>query len=473
MIREQIDAYMEAHFPEMVETLRTLVRIPSVREAPEPGQPFGAPAAQALHTLLCIAEGYGFHTRNVGGYAGSADLGEDPALGILCHLDVVPAGEGWSVPPYDLTERDGRLYGRGAIDDKGPTVAALFALRAIKELGIPLRQGVRLIVGCGEETGSEDMAYYQQHEAFPPLVFTPDGDYPLINIEKGRLHGTVRAVCSPTDSGRAVVWARGGTAVNSVPGKAQAALRGVTPAEVQSAFDASSLPGLSLDVIAQDGLTVVTVNGRPAHASTPDKGCNALTGLLHLLCALPLDPCARLDCLHALAVLFPHGETDGACAGVACRDDLSGTLTLAFDVLEFTGTALRADIDIRFPLCADMDMLGRALTAALTAHGLSFSYEGSPPHHVDGDSDFVRTLLRVYEDWTGEKGRCLAIGGGTYVHDTPGGVAFGVEFPGEENHMHGANESIRQESLLISAKMFADAIVRICGESQDSALPSG
>lgn len=473
MIRKQVDNYIEAHREEMIETLRALVRIPSVRENPLPGQPFGAPAARALETFLRLTADAGFATCNVDGYAGSATLGENPALGILCHLDVVPAGEGWSVPPFDLTERDGRLYGRGAIDDKGPAVAALFALRAVRELGIPLRRGVRLIVGCGEETGSEDMAYYRQREPFPPQVFTPDGDYPVINIEKGRLHGKIHAAYPAAEGARAVVWARAGEAVNAVPGTAQALLRGVTPQEAREIFAACGTPDLRLEASSEAGGVRLTVAGRPAHASTPDKGCNALTGLLRLLCALPLDPCPGRDRLRALARLFPHGETDGGSAGVRCRDDESGALTLSLDVLDVTETGLHAELDCRFPLCAERDALGGALVAACAAGGLAFSYAGVPPHRVDGDSAFVQTLLRVYEDWTGDPGRCLAIGGGTYVHDTPGGVAFGAEFPGEENRMHGVDESIRIQSLLLSAKIFADAIVRICGDPQTGHLSDG
>lgn len=473
MMREQIERYMQSHREEMIETLRTLVRIPSVREDPLPGQPFGAPAAKALAALLEMAGQAGFQTRGVDGYAGSVTFGEEPQLGILCHLDVVPAGEGWTLPPFDLTERDGRLYGRGAIDDKGPAVAALFALRAVKELKIPLRRGVRLIVGCGEETGSEDMAYYRKREPFPPLVFTPDGDYPVIHIEKGRLHGKIRADFPASGGARSVLWARAGTAVNAVPGTAQAALRGLSPREAHSAFEASGLSGLELRAEERDGCTLLTVTGRPAHASTPDRGCNALTGLVRLLCELPLNPCPGLERLQALNRLFPHGETDGKSAGVRCRDDESGALTLSPGLFDFTETGLQAEIDIRFPLCARLETLGGALVAVCAEEKLSFSYEGTPPHRVDKDSAFVQTLLRVYEEWTGQPGKCLAIGGGTYVHDIPGGVAFGAEFPGEENHMHGADESIRTESLLLSAGMFADAIARICGESQKQPLSIG
>ncbi|MBR3289310.1 MAG: M20/M25/M40 family metallo-hydrolase, partial [Clostridia bacterium] len=177
---KSFETYIGAHRQEMINALRTLVQYPSVRGASLLGAPFGQPAADALQAYLKMADAAGLRTRNVDGYVGVAEWGDDPALGILSHLDVVPAGDGWTMPPFDLTERDGVLYGRGVIDDKGPTVAALFALRAVIECGVPLKRGVRLIVGCAEETGSEDIEYYAAQESFPPMVFTPDGNFPVI-----------------------------------------------------------------------------------------------------------------------------------------------------------------------------------------------------------------------------------------------------------------------------------------------------
>ena len=132
--------YIEEHRDEMTELLAELVAVPSVQGEASEGNHFGAEPARALAIMLEKCRDYGFSVENVDNYAGSADFGGEPALAILSHLDVVPAGSGWSSDPFTLTRDGDKLIGRGAIDDKGPAVAAVFALRAIKELGIPLKR---------------------------------------------------------------------------------------------------------------------------------------------------------------------------------------------------------------------------------------------------------------------------------------------------------------------------------------------
>ncbi|MBR3289586.1 MAG: Sapep family Mn(2+)-dependent dipeptidase, partial [Clostridia bacterium] len=374
---------------------------------------------------------------------------------------------------FDLTERDGVLYGRGVIDDKGPTVAALFALRAVIECGCPLRRGVRLIVGCAEETGSEDIAYYAARESFPPMVFTPDGDFPVITIEKGHAFPTLTAHFEKADAPRAVIGVTADGPVNAVPGTATARLRGFdieTLRPLAEAFSADPAhPALTL--APDGGDLLVTAKGRAAHASTPEMGVNALTGLLAWLTALPLTPTPAHAALHELTRLFPHGETDGAAAGLACRDDESGALTLAFSRLRFSETELVAETDIRFPVCRTLRQVTDALQAAAASAGLTAQVEGVEPHHVNADSPFVQTLLGVYEQVTGEPGKPLAIGGGTYVHGIPGGVAFGAEFPGDDNRMHGADERLSLARLEQMTLIYAHAIARLCGPAGGEPRP--
>lgn len=445
---------------EMIETLRELVRIPSVRGEALPGKPFGEPAAEVLDRYLEIARAMGFTTRCVDHYVGTVDFGEgEPLLGILCHLDVVPAGDGWTVPPFELTERGDSLYGRGAIDDKGPATAALYALYALKRSGTPLRHAVRLIVGCDEECGSSDLAYYREHEALPRLLFTPDGDYPVINIEKGRVKASLDASFSATAAPRTLEKLDGGFVANAVPDRASAVLRGFSAEEVRELLPQDG--DVTFTVTEQEARVTVEAQGVSAHASLPEKGSNALTALIRVLSAMPFGGCDGFDRLQALAHLFPHGETDGASAGLARRDERSGALTLAFDILHYDEESLHAELDIRFPVSETYEGVVTALREAC-GDVMEVTAEGSEPHYVSEYSDFVQTLLKVYEEQTGNEGYCVAIGGGTYVHEIPGGVAFGAEFPGEENHMHGADERIRTESLLLNARIFAHAVKALC-----------
>lgn len=202
---------------------------------------------------------------------------------MLCHLDVVPAGDGWQSDPFTLLKKDGKLFGRGAIDDKGPAVATLFALRAVKELGLPIRENVRFIFGTDEENGSSDIAYYTKKEALPEMLFTPDGEYPVINLEKGMIRGEAVASCSHGGK-KSIVCAHGGTVVNAVPASAYAMLEGFTADEVNAAI-ADAPEGVSF--IYED--SKLTAQGRSAHASTPWEGVNALTALMKVLGRLKTD----------------------------------------------------------------------------------------------------------------------------------------------------------------------------------------
>lgn len=450
---EKIFSYIDSHSEDMIADLRRIIRIPSVMGEQEDGAPFGKNAADALAEMLDICRGAGLSVRNIDGYVGTADFyptSEIPELGILCHMDVVPAGTGWSVPPFDLTEKDGKLFGRGAIDDKGPAIAALYAVKAVKESGMPLKKNLRLIFGTNEENGSADLAYYRKKESLPEMLFTPDGEYPVINGEKGMLRISYRA-----ETGKSIEALKGGMMINAVPEYAEAVLCGVTEdiSRFENIFD-----GITFSTEQIGGKLKITARGKSAHASTPETGANAVTALLSVAAELCGDPAVS-----ALARLFPYGETDGASVGIKCADEVSGGLTTVLSVISCEGGILEAKQDVRFPLDKTSGEIISALEKAVDGTGLEMRADMiSEPHYVPENSEFVQKLLSVYERVTGEKGYCVAIGGGTYVHDTVGGVAFGAEFPGEENHMHGADEFITRESLIKNAKIFAAAIVELC-----------
>ncbi|MCR4862344.1 MAG: Sapep family Mn(2+)-dependent dipeptidase [Ruminococcus sp.] len=416
----QIRQYLESHIDDMSALLRELVAVPSVQGDAEEGFPFGREPARALEIMMRECRKAGFDVENVENYAGSADINSlEAQLAVLTHLDVVPAGDGWSSPPFELTQVGDKLVGRGTIDDKGPAVAAFFAAKAVKELGIPLKKGVRLIFGTNEENGSADLAYYRSKRTLPPMVFTPDGEYPLINAEKGML----RVYFSAKYSGIPV---RGGTVINAVPA--------VCSDDADDYF------------------------GKSAHASTPEKGENAITKFLDIQRNLhPL--------LNNLSELFPHGEFNGRSCGLGFRDDISGDMTCVLSMLNARDGRLCGGIDIRFPLDRTKAEISGIICEKLRSAGFEIdSCEGVEPHCTDENSTFVQALLKTYERVTGKNGRCIAIGGGTYVHEIEGGVAFGAEFPGEDGHMHSPDEFITVGNLLKNAEIMAEAIAEICGQ---------
>jgi dipeptidase, putative len=467
MYREEIEAYMKAHTQEMVEDICELCRINSEKMPAEEDMPFGPGAAECLDAALDMAEGYGFEVQDYDGYVGCADFDSTlpKQLDILAHLDVVPAGEGWQeTEPFQPLLKDGALYGRGTADDKGPAVAALYAMRAVKELGIPLKKNVRLIMGTDEECGSSDIRHYYAVEKEAPMTFSPDGQYPVVNVEKGRLEGHFTARFEASQALPKLVRLEAGTKVNVVPGKAKAVVEGVGFSLLEkTAATVKEETGIEFELVSKESICEITAVGAGAHAARPQEGNNAITGLLTLLCRLPLAACPQLECLKKVADLMPHGDVNGKALGVAMEDEVSGLLTLAFSMLTVDESGLDGQFDSRVPVCGNEENMLKVVREKMAAKGLTLHNDSMiPPHMVDGDSLFVKTLLRVYEDYTGREGKCLAIGGGTYVHNLKNGVAFGASMPDTDNRMHGADEFAIVEELVTSAKMFAQVIVDLC-----------
>lgn len=467
MYKEKIDAYIEAHKQEMIEDICELCRINSERMEPEDDMPFGPGPAECLDAALDMAEGYEFETQDYDGYVGVVDFSTElpSQLDILAHLDVVPAGEGWTVTePFEPIEKDGKLYGRGTADDKGPAVAALYAMRAVKELGIPLKKNVRLILGTDEECGSSDIKHYYAVEKEAPMTFSPDGAYPVVNVEKGRLDGKFTAEFAASEALPRLVSIKAGTKVNVVPGKAKATVEGIAISALEEAAKSVTADtGVTFEFVCADTMCNITAVGEGAHASTPSEGKNALTALLKLLLSIEFASSPQMDCLKNLYELMPHGDVCGKALGIQMEDEVSGNLTLAFSMLDVTSDHLDGQFDSRVPVCGTKENVLNVAKAKMKEAGLKLHNDDmTAPHMVDGNSPFVQVLLRAYERYTGQKGECLAIGGGTYVHHLKNGVAFGASMPGTDNRMHGADEFAVIDELVVSAKMFAQVIVDFC-----------
>ena len=466
MYRKEIEEFVEAHRQEMLEDICTLCRINSEKMPYKEGMPYGEGAFTALAEALSMAENYGFSITNYDNYVGTVDLNEkESQLDILAHLDVVPAGEGWKeTEPFEPVVKGDKLFGRGTADDQGPAVAALYAMRAVKELGIPLKKNARLILGTDEECGSSDIAHYYAIEKEAPMTFSPDGSYPVVNTEKGGLNGHFTASFAPSDALPKLVSVEAGIKVNVVPGKARATVQGIDVEVMEKAAEeVSGETGIRFEFDVEEDAATITAIGAGAHASKPEEGNNALTGLLVLIQRLPFAPCEQISAIGRLLELIPHGDTSGKALGIAMSDELSGDLTLAFSLLTISDRELDGTFDSRCPVCATKENVLEVAKAKMAEKGFTLLNDSmKPPHHVDGDSEFIRTLLRTYEEYTGRTGECIAIGGGTYVHELKNGVAFGAAMPETDNRMHGADEFAVIEELIVSAKMFAQVIVDLC-----------
>lgn len=465
MEKAAIDRYFADQEEKLVEAVSRLVRIRSVREEAQPGKPFGPGPAAALDEALKLAEEMGLKPRNHEGYVGTADLNDkETALHILGHLDVVAEGAGWTVTgPYEPRVADGCIYGRGTDDDKGPVVAAMLAMKAVKDLGAPLNANVRLIMGTDEESGSEDIEYYFARNPYAKYTFTPDSGFPVINTEKGGYKPTFSKHWEKTDETPRVTSFHGGFRINVLPGDAEATVKGMTAEELKPYCDkATASTDVKFTLTGTAEGTIVAAKGKGSHAAEPEEARNAITGLLVLLCSLPLCDCGSTRTLRDLNALLPHGDYLGRALGIAQEDETSGYLTLSFTLLELDEEGAEGRFDSRVPICATRENCAAVVERAFAEKGFACTGEMNAPHHTPAEGEFVSTLLRRYEEFTGNKGECLAIGGGTYVHDIPGGVAFGCFMPGFVTNLHGPDERSRISDLMTSAKIFTAVILDLC-----------
>ena len=454
----KLNAIIESMHDEMIDTLQKWIRVPSVKGEAAPGAPFGKEVRSMLDMALADCEQMGFKTQNFDGYIAHADLGEgsdEDALAILAHLDVVPEGDGWKYPPYGAVIENGRMYGRGTSDDKGPAVAALYAMKAVKDAGIPLRRKVRLILGCDEESGWEDIAHYNKVATMPRMGFSPDASYPIINIEKGicrlELHGVL------SNEGLQVIAFNNGERPNVIPGRASALVAGdaATVAQAEAAAKKLDIPA---EVQLTDKGVSITVTGISGHAAYPETARNANGEMLLLLRELGVQGDLRL--LADKIGLDYKGEG----LEISVSDGISGYLTCNLGIIRAGEGGVYATLDIRYPVMTNPDMIIKNVSASLPGMRVE-AMEVKEPHHVPAGSELVQKLLDAYHEVTGCERRCLYTGGGTYARSLREGVAFGASFPQDEDLAHQANEYTELEGLYKNMKIFALAIVKLAGRA--------
>lgn len=466
MYKKQIEEYFENNKDEMLNDICNIVRIKSDRGEAKENMPYGEGPAKALEAALRLAESMGFKTKNYDNYVGTVDFNDnEKGLDILAHLDVVPAGDEWTVTkPYEPIIKDGKIYGRGTSDDKGPAIVALYALKAVKDLNIPLSKNVRLILGTDEECGSSDIEHYYKLEKEAPMTFSPDAEFPLINIEKGQLAAEFTSEYVEDKALPRIISINGGVKANVVPDKATAVVEGFDLEIVKELCKKEEeKTNVKFTVSEDDSLITINAKGKGAHASTPENGHNAITAIIELLCSMPCAKSEGFDRLCSVNKLFPHNDFIGKGCGIVMSDELSGSLSIAFTIFEYNLTSLKGTFDSRAPICATDENLTEVLRKNMKDLNIALEDKKlNPSHHVSCDSDFVRTLLKCYEEYSGQKGECLAIGGGTYVHHLKNGVAFGCSMPGTDNNMHGNDEFAVIDELMLSGKIFTQAIIDLC-----------
>ena len=440
----EVKQFIEENFEQMKADLKSVVDINS--EYSEDEKPFGSGARKALDQALKLMEEKGLKTTNVDYYCGFGEVGQgDKLIGILAHLDVVPAGEGWDSDPYDMIEKDGYVYGRGVTDDKGAGIASMYALKYLIDENYPFKKRVRLILGCNEEKGSACIRHYVSKYGHVDYGFTPDGDFPGIYAEKGMCGAML------TGKNSKIIWIEGGDVSNAVCKRVSAAV----PAD---SFDEDKFrtfldqKGVRYSLI-KEGTTKIIVHGKSAHASMPDLGVNAFNYLMEALYVADFND-TFTDWFHKYFGLDLHGERLGF---ESIKDDISDT-SINFGVVSGNDNEINVTLDMRFPVKAK---------AKDVVDLLSISDENNTcqilntvePLYFDIDSPMIKALKKAYVDVTGDSERqMMAIGRGTYAKSINNIIPFGCEFPEEESHIHDVNERMNLELFKKQVEIYVEAI---------------
>lgn len=428
----EVNRIIENNKEKLIEDVLKLVSYESVQGEAKEGMPAGEKVAAVLKETLAMGKAYGFKTMNVSGHAGVIEYGEgEDYVAVLGHLDVVPVGEGWTKNPLGEVSGD-RIYGRGTMDDKGPMVAALHGLIAVKESGVPLKHRIRLIFGTSEETGGADIVNYLKSEKQPVSGFTPDADFPAINAEMGIL--VIRL--SKELEKHNLLSLEGGQAVNMVPDRA------------------------SVSYLEDGEEKHLSLEGVSAHGSTPHKGKNAISLLIREMKEKPLFS----DLKDTLSVLEYNlaMDLDGHNMGVDLEDEASGKLVLNLGKIKLENNHLDTYINIRYPVTFTMEDVTEKIRSIFEKEGFSFeilSHDG--PLYYPKDAAFIRKLMDVYAKETGDESEPLAIGGGTYAKMMKNIVAFGPLLPGREDTLHQLDEYILTEDLMTCARIYANAMIEL------------
>jgi len=452
---------------DLIKDTQSFLQIESVldEEGGKEGKPFGEKVDDALQYMLKKGEDEGFTVKNVDGYAGHIEYGEgEDIVGVLCHVDVVPAGDGWTTPPFSADIRENKIFARGAIDDKGPTMAAFYALKILKDSGLQLSKKIRMIIGTDEESDWRCVDHYFKHEAMPQIGFAPDADFPIIHAEKGIIDAVVSFTYQQTANQKRLALKQftSGMRLNMVPDEAAATVTFAQEHDAESlktAFKAYLADHQLFGEVKNtaDGLHF-TLKGVSVHAMEPAHGTNAGLHMANFLCGHELDE-QGLTFTSQINALFDQ-DTRGQKLGIACKDDISGDLTLNVGTIRYKqNEEAKLGLNVRYPVTADGKDVKKGIESIKGAALLKF--EDSPPHHVSKDHPLVKTLQRVYEEQTGDPATLIAIGGGTYARSLEAGVAFGPLFPGRPDCAHQKDEYIEIDDLLRATALYAQAMYEL------------
>ena len=451
-LRRDINKFCDENYDNIFRDIARLVAIDSVEGEPSEGAPFGKGPAEALELALEISKELGLEAYNCEGKIGYALLGEntDRYISTITHLDVVPVGEGWTEDPFKMREKDGWIIGRGVMDDKGPTVLCLYALKYLKEKAVELKYPIRALLGANEETGMLDVEHYLANYPAPLFCFSPDANFPLCNGEKGIFHGKL---ISKLPMGN-VIDIKGGVAANVIPDKARATVK------------AESLKSTE-DVTAaeiENGIWQLEAKGIGGHASLPEGTKNAIGVLIDYILENKIADENEEKIFSFLKLL--HDDYTGKKLGVAADDGLFEPLTIVGGVIAVENGHITQSLDSRYPT----NTCGRKIAdtiCQMSGGMVEIQRErDAEPFYMSLDNPAVKVCIDAYNEFTGENAKPYTIGGGTYARDFPNAVSFGPEHPERAmpdfaGPIHGVDEAACKDWFMEALKVYILTLIEL------------
>ena len=460
MFDEKIDLLKE----DIIQSTCDLIKIPSVlSSSSNPSMPFGENCNHALEYILDLGRKLGFRTKNVDGYCGYIEFGEGyEMLGIIGHLDVVPVGENWTYPPFSATITNGNIYGRGAIDDKGPVIASLYAMKVVMDT-CKVNKRVRLILGLNEENDWKCIEYYKAHEEAPSFGFSPDADFPCIYAEKALLSTYLSAPYDTKDKINIIDIDYNNNAINVVPKFCKVTLSVDnsinTDTVIHNLTSIVNNNSFHIDINKEDSNIILISYGISAHAAHPDLGKNAISQILmvlHELLNLYSIQNELIDyCYQNIGL-----EYDGKKLGINIEDE-SGALTLNVAQFDLKNNELVVGMNLRIPIHTTIDTIKEKFITSLTP-SICVQFSGEKKAlYVSKENWLIKTLCDVFKKETSLDATPIAIGGATYARAFPNFVSFGANMPGNEDMCHQKDEFISIDNLILSSKIYANAIYEL------------
>lgn len=459
---------------ELIKNLQNLIKIPSVHEdSDNPNEPFGKNTVKALNYILNLGQKLGFRTKNIDNYCGYIEFGSgNELIGIIGHLDVVPEGENWTYPPFEAQIVDNKIYGRGSIDDKGPVMASLYAMKAVMDYcnknSISINKRVRLILGLNEERDWKCIDYYKEHEEIPSIGFSPDADFPCIYAEKGLISPFL--IMNYSDFlDKDIVLTNidcNNNPLNVVPKYCSCVV------SVKNAIKIKDVDNLiqklaseynfniSTEIINDSELKVISY-GIQAHAAHPDLGVNAVSRLIIVLDKLFKNYNIIIP-IFDLFTKYIGLDFNGNKLNINIPDE-SGELTLNVAQLYFENDDLKIGLNLRVPINTKFEVIENNFSSVCKKFdNVHCEFTGKKdPLYVPKNSYLVKTLCKIYNEATVSNAEPIAIGGATYARAFDNFVSFGANLPGQKDMCHQTDEFISIENLILACEIYCKAIYEL------------